>query len=140
MSEPIRNLWSCPNCAFTFDAGHDNADGSGYSCPVCAEARLTKEVAELRQVLADDTGKASRFVPIMTERIRELEQQLTTFRTAALPFVEVVQTILKNPPKQDAVYLTDGDDSPWNYGSLDMDELQALVAAFGEDGKVEANE
>lgn len=25
----------CPGCAFTFDAGHIDNDGAGYSCPVC---------------------------------------------------------------------------------------------------------
>lgn len=37
---------SCPDCAFTFDAFHEDASG-GYSCPACAEARLTAEVARL---------------------------------------------------------------------------------------------
>ena len=32
-------LWSCPECAFTFDAMHTEQDGS-YSCPACAEQRL----------------------------------------------------------------------------------------------------
>lgn len=25
----------CPECAFTFDAGHVNTDRTGYSCPLC---------------------------------------------------------------------------------------------------------
>jgi hypothetical protein len=29
--------WVCPDCAFTFDAMHTDADGSGYSCPGCYE-------------------------------------------------------------------------------------------------------
>ncbi len=28
----------CPGCAFSFDAQHEETDGSGYSCPCCAEA------------------------------------------------------------------------------------------------------
>jgi rubrerythrin len=34
----------CPTCGFTFDEFHTDADG-GYSCPVCAEARVTIDVA-----------------------------------------------------------------------------------------------
>lgn len=30
---------ACPECAFTFDRGHEDVDG-GYSCPCCAELRL----------------------------------------------------------------------------------------------------
>lgn len=37
-------LWECPECLFAFDASHQDTDG-GYTCPVCAEARLEKEVA-----------------------------------------------------------------------------------------------
>ena len=36
-------LWSCPACAFTFDAMHVDADTGEYSCPACAELRLTAE-------------------------------------------------------------------------------------------------
>jgi hypothetical protein len=35
-------LWTCPDCAFSFDASHEDTNG-GYSCPCCAEARLTAE-------------------------------------------------------------------------------------------------
>lgn len=34
--------WSCPDCAFTFAAGHALVDGS-MLCPVCNEERLRKE-------------------------------------------------------------------------------------------------
>jgi rubredoxin len=27
-------LWSCPSCAFEFNAQHEDVDG-GYSCPLC---------------------------------------------------------------------------------------------------------
>lgn len=44
-----RVLWSCPDCAFTFDAMH-TGPGDGYSCPVCGEAQIE---AALSRVLAD---------------------------------------------------------------------------------------
>lgn len=44
-------LWTCPDCAFTFAAEHENTDGSGYSCPACAEAALTAERDALRAVV-----------------------------------------------------------------------------------------
>lgn len=50
MSETAE-MWSCPDCAFTFDAIHTDRDG-GYSCPVCAEARLEAELAQLRTTIA----------------------------------------------------------------------------------------
>ena len=37
-----------PCCAFTFDAGHTDIPGGGYSCPACAEIRLLAEAAALR--------------------------------------------------------------------------------------------
>ncbi len=40
-------LWSCPDCAFTFDAVHTDV-GGGYSCPACAESRLSAALAVLR--------------------------------------------------------------------------------------------
>jgi ssDNA-binding Zn-finger/Zn-ribbon topoisomerase 1 len=43
----------CPDCAFTFDADHEATDGSGYSCPVCAEVALTARVAQLEACLTD---------------------------------------------------------------------------------------
>lgn len=41
------DLWTCPECAFSFDATHVDESG-GYSCPCCAEARLTAELAKAR--------------------------------------------------------------------------------------------
>lgn len=28
----------CPDCGFTMDHDHEDADGSGYTCPNCATA------------------------------------------------------------------------------------------------------
>jgi hypothetical protein len=42
---------SCPECAFTFDACHEDRDG-GYSCPLCAELASKKTlegIAEKQQ-------------------------------------------------------------------------------------------
>ena len=51
MSEWLReghvDCVSCPNCAFTFDACHEDRDG-GYTCPVCREIELTKALEEIR--------------------------------------------------------------------------------------------
>ena len=33
-------VWSCPDCAFTFDAFHTDTETGGYSCPACAEIEL----------------------------------------------------------------------------------------------------
>lgn len=57
-----QSLWSCPNCAFTFDAGHDNTDGSGCSCPVCAEAKLTAEIDRLRAAVQPWVNEARQLV------------------------------------------------------------------------------
>ena len=37
-------LRQCPDCMFTFDATHTDEDG-GYSCPNCAEERLSDALA-----------------------------------------------------------------------------------------------
>lgn len=52
-------LWSCPDCAFTFDAVHTNTDGSGLSCPVCelaaAKAAALKEAADAAESMVPGT-------------------------------------------------------------------------------------
>lgn len=57
-------LWSCPACAFTFDAVHTEQDGS-YSCPACAEKRLSEALEACAAALEDagpcwDAGGSSR--------------------------------------------------------------------------------
>lgn len=39
---------SCPDCAFTYDAIHKLDATDEYSCPLCAEARLERELAGVR--------------------------------------------------------------------------------------------
>jgi hypothetical protein len=48
MTERQRHGWdiyrgvtcvACPDCAFTFDADHENTDGTGYTCPACVAER-----------------------------------------------------------------------------------------------------
>ena len=43
---------TCDNCAFTFDAIHED-EGGGYSCPLCHETELEAENARLRYLLAE---------------------------------------------------------------------------------------
>lgn len=46
-------VWECSQCGFRFAVEHVNDDGTGaYSCPVCAEARLTRELGEARNALS----------------------------------------------------------------------------------------
>ena len=54
MSQTFVKLWTCPNCAFSFDALHDDGKGH-YDCPVCSEHRLRALVVEYRAAL-DDIG------------------------------------------------------------------------------------
>ena len=44
-------LWTCPDCAFGFDAAHTEEPGGGYSCPACAEDRLRAELERLRPIV-----------------------------------------------------------------------------------------
>lgn len=59
LDEARKGLWNCPNCAFSFAAEHTNADGS-YTCPVCAEARLEKELAEAKGLLIKSLAESVR--------------------------------------------------------------------------------
>lgn len=36
----------CPDCAFTFSAEHIDADGAGYSCPVCEMGDLRERITQ----------------------------------------------------------------------------------------------
>jgi len=38
--------WICPDCAFTFSAEHTDADGVGYSCPVCENVQLRELITQ----------------------------------------------------------------------------------------------
>jgi hypothetical protein len=57
-SDESRGLWSCPECAFTFDAMHTDRDG-GYSCPLCGEIRAEAERDDaLARAVAAETAIA----------------------------------------------------------------------------------
>ena len=47
-------LWSCPECAFSFDNIHKNESG-GYTCPLCVNIRLrevlNKRDAEIQELM-----------------------------------------------------------------------------------------
>ena len=65
---------SCPVCAFTFDACHED-QGGGYSCPLCAEARLVEQLEAVRGEL--ETTRADLY---QCKREREiLSRNLSAF-------------------------------------------------------------
>lgn len=43
-------LWSCPDCGFSFDSSHEDVNG-GYSCPCCAELTLIKQLTEAKEII-----------------------------------------------------------------------------------------
>ena len=45
-------LWTCPDCAFSFDAMHVPTDGA-MTCPCCREAKQDAEIANLTEKLAE---------------------------------------------------------------------------------------
>lgn len=52
-------MWTCPECAFSFDACH-NDEGGGYSCPLCGEARAEARVEALERSLYITLGNGHR--------------------------------------------------------------------------------
>lgn len=54
------SLWTCPDCAFSFDAAHKDEDG-GYSCPVCGEARAERRLGAVL-ALCEDRERIGRLV------------------------------------------------------------------------------
>ena len=46
-------LWSCPDCAFTFDAVHTNIAGNDYSCPCCNESTLRTMIDKLFRIATE---------------------------------------------------------------------------------------
>ena len=45
-------LWTCPDCAFSYDARHALPDGT-FNCPVCGEARLEADLKACQDVLME---------------------------------------------------------------------------------------
>jgi len=45
-------LWSCPDCAFSFDKIHED-EGGGYTCPLCEVGRLRKTLDAAQTVIND---------------------------------------------------------------------------------------
>jgi hypothetical protein len=71
------STWSCPQCAFTFDKGHTNADGSGFTCPQCVVEDKDEEIAQLKEEIAGNLAllDASAFgaTQVQQERERAIE-------------------------------------------------------------------
>ena len=68
MATDNAKLWECPDCGFAFDAVHTHKDG-GYSCPCCAEMRLSTALASAEA---------------LNERLRDaVEAALASLRRAA---------------------------------------------------------
>jgi hypothetical protein len=57
---------TCPGCAFTMDADHVDNDGSGYSCPVCAEAARVEPPSGVQVIgWTEPTDDQPRSLPIV---------------------------------------------------------------------------
>lgn len=42
------DIWECHGCGFRMDAGHeDDTKEGGYTCPLCEETRLHKQLKQL---------------------------------------------------------------------------------------------
>lgn len=50
MSFAVKPMWTCPECAFSFDTKHED-EGGGYSCPLCGERKAQAEAKRLREAL-----------------------------------------------------------------------------------------
>lgn len=59
--------WSCPECAFAFDATHTDLDGGGHTCPACEEHRLTAALAAEKAAHGE-----------LRERVRALADEFET--------------------------------------------------------------
>lgn len=83
---------SCPDCAFTFDSAHTDADG-GYSCPVCVEIRLEARIAEVERERDYHARRAAGWeqrVLVAEARVVELEGSLRFWVDRADHFDELV--------------------------------------------------
>ena len=69
-----KELWSCPECAFTFDAVHVDEMSADYSCPACAELRLGAENTKLREALErlDDELSEPLWLDVALPRLRKM--------------------------------------------------------------------
>jgi hypothetical protein len=68
---------SCPVCAFTFDACHED-QGGGYSCPLCVELRLQEQLQTAQDSLFLKETRAAAW----EGRARKAEEQLEAARDA----------------------------------------------------------
>ena len=49
----FEDAWTCEGCAFAFSREHENADGTGHTCPVCENVSLRAELAAVGEEVAD---------------------------------------------------------------------------------------
>ena len=85
----VKECVSCPECAFTFAADHQDEDG-GYSCPACAEDELSEAVvaliAQLTEYAADQrharegVARGSSVEQRYRGRAQGFEQAISTVR------------------------------------------------------------
>ena len=82
-------LWTCPDCAFSYDTRHALPDGT-FNCPVCGEARLEVALAEalemhrLRMEKAKALADALRTYHRANRMHNDLEADLYDLSKAAL--------------------------------------------------------
>ena len=64
-------LWTCPDCAFSFAAEHEN-EGGGYSCPVCESAALEKEVRGWKDIAESNLAAYNAILPSVSRKLMDI--------------------------------------------------------------------
>jgi hypothetical protein len=90
MAEQQRDAerWSCPDCAFTFDASHTNMDGT-MTCVLCERATALSDLARVREenaaldVQLQDTQADYGALDAECERMRPVYEAALGWRVAA---------------------------------------------------------
>ncbi|OKP91301.1 hypothetical protein [Paenibacillus sp. P32E] len=76
-------LWECEDCGFSFNAIHtdfvDGKDSGDHSCPLCAETRLEKELAEAQRIIdrhEQENERKQKFIVEQAEYSNEIKIEL----------------------------------------------------------------
>ena len=108
MKDPVQ-VWECYSCGFAFSAEYHDVRKPGtalsYTCPVCEEDRLQKNIHELKSELSAALNREDNLVRFLVRWLgisSGTDQEFTDDTYAMAALSDELETVLKPYEKDDA--------------------------------------